>query len=125
MRTIAESLSLELKDFGIDVNSIAPGALNTRMLDEVIAAGPERVGKAFYERSLQQQRSGGVPLAKGAELAVFLASDAARGITGRLISAVWDRYEDWPMHLDELNTSDAYTLRRITGRDRGVKWGDG
>jgi NAD(P)-dependent dehydrogenase (short-subunit alcohol dehydrogenase family) len=120
----AESLSLELKDFGIDVNSIAPGALNTRMLDEVIAAGPERVGKAFYERSLQQQRSGGVPLAKGAELAVFLASDAARGITGRLISAVWDRYEDWPMHLDELNTSDAYTLRRITGRDRGVNWGD-
>lgn len=120
----AESLALELKDFGIDVNAIAPGALNTRMLDEVIAAGPERVGKAFYQRSVEQREKGGVPLAKGAQLAVFLASDAARGITGRLISAVWDRYEDWPKHLDELGKSDAYTVRRLAGRDRGLDWGD-
>ena len=120
----AESLALELKDFGIDVNAVAPGALNTRMLDEVIAAGPERVGKAFHQRSLEQREKGGVPLMKGAQLAVFLASDAARGITGRLISAVWDRYEDWPKHLDELGESDAYTLRRIAGRDRGFDWGD-
>jgi NAD(P)-dependent dehydrogenase (short-subunit alcohol dehydrogenase family) len=120
----AESLALELKDSGIDVNAIAPGALNTRLLDEVIAAGPERVGKAFYERSLEQRDKGGVPLEKGAALAVFLASEAARGITGRLISAVWDRYENWQAHLDELRKSDAYTLRRIVGRDRGFDWGD-
>ena len=61
---------------------------------------------------------------RAAALAVFLASDAARGITGRLISAVWDRYEDWPAHRDELAGSDAYTLRRIVGRDRGFDWGD-
>jgi 3-oxoacyl-[acyl-carrier protein] reductase len=119
-----ESLALELRDFAIDVNAIAPGALNTRMLDEVIRAGPERVGKAFYQQSLEQRKSGGVPLSKGAQLAVFLASDAARGITGRLISAMWDRYSDWPAHLDELNGSEAYTLRRIVGRDRGLDWGD-
>lgn len=119
-----ECLALELKDCGIDVNAVAPGALNTRMLNEVIEAGPERVGKAFYERSLEQRRNGGVPLEKGAQCAVFLASDAARGITGRLISAVWDRYEDWPAHLEELGSSDAYTLRRIAGRDRGLDWGD-
>jgi 3-oxoacyl-[acyl-carrier protein] reductase len=120
----AESLALELKDFGIEVNSIAPGALNTRLLDEVIEAGPAKVGSAFYERSLKQRETGGVPLEKGAELALFLASDAARGITGRLISAVWDRYEIWPEHLDELGPSDAYTIRRITGRDRKMDWGD-
>lgn len=120
----AESLALELAEYGIDVNSIAPGALNTRLLDEVLAAGPDKVGRAFYERSLQQQESGGVPLELGSDLAVFLASDAGRGITGKLISAVWDRYEEWPAHLDELNKSDLYTLRRITGRDRGALWGD-
>ena len=27
-------------------------------------------------------------------------------------------------HLDELNASDVYTLRRITGRDRKKEWGD-
>jgi NAD(P)-dependent dehydrogenase (short-subunit alcohol dehydrogenase family) len=120
----AESLALEVAGHGIDVNSIAPGALNTRLLDDVIAAGPEKVGAYFYQRSLQQREQGGVPLGKGADLAVFLATDEARGITGRLISAVWDRYSDWPEHLDELRDSDLYTLRRITGRDRGKDWGD-
>jgi 3-oxoacyl-[acyl-carrier protein] reductase len=120
----AETLALEVKDFGIDVNSIAPGALNTRLLDEVLAAGPAKVGKDFHDRALLQKQNGGVPLAKGAELAVFLASDAARGITGRLVSAVWDKWEAWPDHLGELAASDVYTLRRITGRDRGQGWGD-
>ena len=51
----AETLAEEVKDFNIDVNTVAPGALNTRLLDEVLAAGPEKVGKAFYEQSLKQQ----------------------------------------------------------------------
>ena len=120
----AETLALEVKDFGVSVNSIAPGALNTRLLDEVLAAGPDKVGRQFYERSLAQKRDGGVPLSKGAELAVFLVSDTARGITGRLISAVWDHWQEWPNHLDTLAESDLYTLRRIVGRDRGENWGD-
>jgi hypothetical protein len=41
-----------------------------------------------------------------------------------LIAAQWDRWEDWPKHLDELNASDVYTLRRIAGRDRNKPWGD-
>jgi hypothetical protein len=73
---------------------------------------------------LKQRETGGVPLEKGAELAVFLASRASRGITGKLISAIWDRYEAWPEHLKELNGSDVYALRRVTGRDRDLTWGD-
>ena len=120
----AETLAEEVRDSGIDVNAIAPGALNTRMLDEVLEAGPEKVGQAFYERSLKQKESGGVPLDRGAELALFLASEASDGITGKLISAVWDNWEHWPEHLEDLSSSDAYTLRRIVGRDRGFEWGD-
>jgi 3-oxoacyl-[acyl-carrier protein] reductase len=119
-----ETLSQEVKAFGIDANAIAPGALNTRLLDEVLAAGPEKVGKEFYERSVAQGRDGGIPLSKGADLVVFLASDAARGITGKLISALWDKWEEWPKHAQELASSDVYTLRRITGRERGQNWGD-
>jgi NAD(P)-dependent dehydrogenase (short-subunit alcohol dehydrogenase family) len=119
-----ETLAEEVRECGIDVNAIAPGALNTRMLDEVIDAGPDKVGKAFYERSLKQKESGGSPLDVGAGLAVFLGSDTSNGITGKLISAGWDKWEDWPAHLEELNKSDVYTLRRIAGRDRNMSWGD-
>lgn len=120
----AETLAEEVRDFGIQVNSIAPGALNTRMLDEVLSAGPERVGQAFFDRSVMQKETGGTGMDRGAALAVFLGSDSSDGITGKLISAVWDNWEEWPLHLEELSSSDAYTLRRIAGRDRGLPWGD-
>jgi 3-oxoacyl-[acyl-carrier protein] reductase len=120
----AETLALEVNDKGIDVNCIAPGALNTRMLDEVLQVGPDKVGQAFYERAVKQKEDGGTSLTKGAELALFLASGASDGITGKLISAVWDNWEEWPQYLDQLAQSDVYTLRRITGKDRGFKWGD-
>ncbi len=121
---LAETVAEECKGQGIDVNSVAPGALNTRLLDEVLAAGAGRVGAAFFARALRQKEEGGAPLSLGADLIVFLASAASDGITGRLISAVWDNWQDWPQHLGELEKSDAYTLRRIAGRDRGMPWGD-
>lgn len=120
----AETLAEEVRGTGIDVNAIAPGALNTRMLDEILEAGPDKVGHAFYDRSVKQKETGGAPLDKGADLALFLASAASDGITAKLISAVWDDWEHWPEHLQELAGSDAYTLRRIVGRDRGLNWGD-
>jgi NAD(P)-dependent dehydrogenase (short-subunit alcohol dehydrogenase family) len=120
----AETLAEELRDFGIDVNSIAPGALNTRMLEQVLSAGADKVGAAFFDRSVKQKQSGGAGLEPGASLAVFLASDASNGITGKLISALWDNWEAWPQHLVELASSDLYSLRRISGRDRGADWGD-
>ena len=119
-----ETLAEEVKEDRIDVNSIAPGALNTRLLDEVLAAGPGRVGELFYERAVRQKIEGGVPLARGAELAVFLASTKSDGITGKLISAIWDPWEHFPEHLEDLKKSDVYTLRRIVPKDRGQSWGD-
>lgn len=119
----AETLALELREDNIDVNAIAPGALNTRMLDEILAAGPQKVGAAFYERALAQQRSGGTPPEKAAELAVWLASGASDGITGKLISAVWDPWIELQAHRADLD-SDVYTLRRIVPGDRGHAWGD-
>ena len=120
----AETLAEEVRDVGIDVNAIAPGALNTRLLDEVLAAGPERVGPSFYERALRQKAQGGTPLEQGAALAVFLASAASDGITGKLISAVWDPWDELPEHLEDLRQTDVYTLRRIVPKDRRLPWSD-
>tara|TARA_B000000475_G_C15995913_1_gene446904 strand:- start:564 stop:1439 length:876 start_codon:yes stop_codon:yes gene_type:complete len=119
-----ETLAEELKGTGIDVNAIAPGALNTRMLDEILKAGPEKVGKSFYKKSLEQKRNGGTSMQKGSELALFLASNASDGITAKLISAIWDNWKNWPSHLNDLSSTDVYTIRRITGKDRNFNWGD-
>jgi NAD(P)-dependent dehydrogenase (short-subunit alcohol dehydrogenase family) len=116
-----ETLAVELKDWNIDVNAIAPGAMNTRMLDEVLEAGPEKVGKDLYERSLKQREEGGAPPTKAAALSVFLASSQTDGITGRLISAVWDDWWKLPSQREQLSGTDVYTLRRIVRKDRGME----
>ena len=118
-----ETLAKEVEDTGIDVNAVAPGALNTRLLDEILEAGPERVGAPFYERALRQKAEGGTPLDVGAELVTFLASSESDGISGRLISAVWDDWRDLPKRRERLAPSDVYTLRRIVPSDRG--WSEG
>ncbi|HWJ20354.1 MAG TPA: SDR family oxidoreductase [Geobacterales bacterium] len=118
-----ETLAEELRGAGVDVNSIAPGALNTRLLAEVLSAGPEKVGQTFYEASLRQKESGGTPLERGAELCVYLASSESDGITGKLISAVWDPWADFAEHRDDLQKTDVYTLRRIVPGERGLSWG--
>lgn len=120
----AETLAHEVTEFHIDVNTIAPGALNTRLLDEILEAGPEKVGKEFYQQSLKQKDTGGSPLEKGAELCVFLASDESDGITGRLISAIWDPWKTFTDHKEAIKNSDVYTLRRIVPSERGMSWGD-
>jgi NAD(P)-dependent dehydrogenase (short-subunit alcohol dehydrogenase family) len=120
----AETLALEVREFGIDVNALAPGALNTRLMDEVLSAGPERVGREYYNRMLKTKSEGGTPLGVGAALAVFLGSAESDGITGRLISAVWDAWAELPKRRADLEGSDIYTLRRILPKDRGFGWGD-
>jgi len=119
-----ETLAEETREAHIDVNAIAPGALNTRLLDEVLKAGADKVGQSFYQRSLKQRDQGGTPLGIGADLAVYLASAASDGITGKLISAVWDDWQHFADHKEELATTDIYALRRIVPKDRGKTWGD-
>jgi NAD(P)-dependent dehydrogenase (short-subunit alcohol dehydrogenase family) len=120
----AESLALEVKADGIDVNAIAPGALNTRMMRELLDAGPGAVGQAFYDRMKQIADDGATtPLEKGAALTVFLASAASDGITGKLLSAAWDPWDTLPQHRADLDRTDVYTLRRIVPADRNLPWG--
>jgi len=120
---LVETLAEELKGFHVDVNAIAPGALATRLVNEVLAAGPEKVGAAFYEKNRQWKEKGATPLELGANLAVYLAGPQSDGITGKLISAQWDPWERLHEFKGDLN-SDIYTLRRIVPKDRGKTWGD-
>jgi NAD(P)-dependent dehydrogenase (short-subunit alcohol dehydrogenase family) len=120
---LTETLAEELREFGIQVNAVAPGPLNTRLLDEVLEVGPDVVGPEFYQKALKQRDSGGAPLEKGATLCVYLASAKSAGITGKLLSALWDPWERIHEFSTELEHTDVYTLRRIVPADRGFNWG--
>jgi 3-oxoacyl-[acyl-carrier protein] reductase len=117
-----ETIAVELASSHIDVNAIAPGALNTRLLDQILEAGPDRAGEDFYRRSQKQREEGGASLELGAALAVFLASAESDGISGRLISAVWDDWRNFPIHRERIRKSDVFTLRRIVPQARGLEF---
>jgi 3-oxoacyl-[acyl-carrier protein] reductase len=113
---LTETVAEEVREYGIRVNAIAPGAVNTRLLDEVLAAG-DRAGRDSHRKALEQKANGGTPPERAAELALFLASPEARGITGRLLSAVWDDWKTLGARSGDLEKSALYTLRRIDGRN--------
>jgi len=115
---LTETLAEELREYSIDVNAIAPGALNTRLLGEVLSAGSNAVGKDFFDKAVKQRDAGGVPLERAAGLSVYLASELSNGITGKLISAQWDPWQNLHESRDRLARSDVYTLRRIVPEDR-------
>jgi NAD(P)-dependent dehydrogenase (short-subunit alcohol dehydrogenase family) len=119
---LMETFAEELRASRVDVNAIAPGALATRLVDEVLAAGPDKVGAAFYEKNRKWKAEGATPLHLGADLAVYLGSAESDGITGKLISAQWDPWSRLHEHREELSASDIYCLRRIVPEDRGRKW---
>lgn len=119
---LMETLAVELEPHGIDVNAIAPGALKTRLVEQVLAAGPEKVGEAFYAKNRKWSEDGATPLALGAGLCTYLASRESDGISGRLISAQWDAWPRLHEHRAQLAGTDIYCLRRIVPEDRGCAW---
>ena len=113
-----ETMAHELKEHKITVNSVAPGAVNTKFTEDLLKAGPDKVGVETYEKVLKQKESGGTSPDKAAALCTYLLSEKAKNITGRLISAVWDPWATLHAKADELSKTDIYTLRRIIPEDR-------
>lgn len=117
---LVETLAEELKDRPVDVNAVAPGAINTRLTDEVIALGPDKAGEAEYKAAVKQKATGGASLDKAIGLVAFLLSPQSDGITGRLLSAPWDPWPTLGTHVHALSKSDVYTLRRIVPEERNL-----
>jgi NAD(P)-dependent dehydrogenase (short-subunit alcohol dehydrogenase family) len=118
---LTESLGAELAPAGVYVNAIAPGAVNTRFLDDLLAAGPERAGTEAHGEALKQQEMGGAPAERAADLALYLMSEASAGLSGRVISALWDDYRGW-RDPEAISKTDQYTMKRVVspdGRTRG------
>ena len=120
---LVETLAEELRGQPIDLNSVAPGAINTRLTDEVLALGPTIAGAAEYAAAVKQKASGGASLANALRLVEWLLSPDSDGVSGRLLSAPWDPWTTLDRHAPALAKSDVYTLRRIVPEERKLDFG--
>jgi len=119
-----ENLSEEVKKYNIDINTVAPGAINTGMIKEILKEGPKNIGTYYYKKALVQKKEGGTSYNKATDLILFLGSKYSDGIKGKLISALWDDWKNWSKYIKILQNSDLYTLKRINSKDRGFNWGE-
>ncbi len=110
---LTENLALELADTPITVNAISPGSIHTRMWEETRDLALAIGDTATYERGVQVTSGEGASIERAAELAVFFGSDDCGTLSGRLIRAFADRFEDFPRQANEIMASEAYLMRRV------------
>ena len=110
----SENVAGEVAEHNIDINSIAPGAINTRMLDERLEAGTAG-GEQEIEIDQRLVQEGGTDPARPAALVVYLASARSDGLSGRLLGAVWDPWENFD--IEAVMASEAFTVRRLKPED--------
>ncbi len=123
---LVETIADENRSVPLDINALAPGAINTRLTDEVLALGPTVVGAAEYAAAQKQKAAtaaaSAATLTRALDCVEWLLSPASDGITGRLIAAPWDPWPTLAQHRDALAASDIFTLRRIIPEERSQKW---
>lgn len=111
---LTETLAEETRPFNIGINAVAPGMINTRLLDEILQAGSAAGGERAVIEKLRQDPNGFVPVELPVELVVFLASPGSDGLTGKLISAPHDDWRAWDeCRIRKLSALPWMTLRRV------------
>ncbi len=109
---LVETVAEEERGSRLDINALAPGAVHTRMTDAVLAAGAEIAGAEEYQAAQRTKAAGGEGLGRALDLAEWLLSPASDGISGRLLSAVWDPWPGLAGQGPRLREEETYTLRR-------------
>jgi 3-oxoacyl-[acyl-carrier protein] reductase len=118
-----ENFAAENSKKNIQINAVAPGVLPSKMQIQILDSlnAFECVDNLIAAKSLAEEHFDKTRLLN---LIDFIRSDKSFPITGKLISAEWDKWSEWTDHADELIETDLYTLRRVTARARGKNWGD-
>jgi NAD(P)-dependent dehydrogenase (short-subunit alcohol dehydrogenase family) len=119
---LVETIAAEESHRPLDINALAPGAIDTRLTDEVLALGPDRAGAAEFAAAQKLKAAGPAALARALDCVEWLLSPASDGISGRLLAAPWDPWPTLATHRDALAASEIFTLRRLVPEDRGLRW---
>ena len=109
---LTECLALELEGTNVQVNALGPGGIHTRLVEEMQEAAAASGSAEIHDQSRTVTSGGGESIQRVAELAVFLASDEAGSLSGRLVSTR-DDLPTVPHRIPEIMTSEAYLLRRV------------
>jgi len=115
-----ETLAIEAASYGIRVNAVAPGAFASGMTKAVhtAAANAGAAEAATAQKLLDGDDA--VNAEKAARLIVYLTLGEGHNVTGKLISAVWDRWECLHLHPRVVAHKDVFTLRRILPQERDL-----
>jgi NAD(P)-dependent dehydrogenase (short-subunit alcohol dehydrogenase family) len=105
----AECLAEEMSDHNVQVNSLVPGGAYTSMTDDILQAGEEKAGRKEVEEAEHIRITGGIAPDKQIQLALFLASERANHISGKLIYVT----DDWKRFEQDNMKPELYTLRRM------------
>ncbi len=116
-----EILSDELSNTKIRVNSISPGVMATNMIKQVIKY-KKNIKNKNEVISADKVLSEGDNKDNAINLCIFLSTKESNGINGKLISALWDPWNEFKKYKSYIANSDIYTLRRIIPKDRGMNW---
>ena len=109
---LTEGLALELAGTNVRVNSLSPGGIHTRMLEEERDAADAAGFTEVRDLLRKVIDSGGEPVELTVELAVFLASADAGSLSGKLLTSR-DAAAKISGRIPEIMGSDAYLLRRV------------
>jgi NAD(P)-dependent dehydrogenase (short-subunit alcohol dehydrogenase family) len=117
---LTETLAAELSPHGVAVNALAPGAVDTTLQDGVLAAGERAGAEGERVRRMRETGAGATPMDVPVALALFLASEAAAGLSGKLVSAPHDDWGHWDSaRIARLMASPWLSLRRIDAHTIG------
>lgn len=109
---LTEVLHAEYGHQGFDINAIAPGAVDTSFVDQAKQVGKDAMGDTF-DMIMKIRESGGESPVLAGEMITRLLDPACDGVSGRLLSAKWDRGAIQE-NVEELKKdSDLFRLRRI------------
>jgi NAD(P)-dependent dehydrogenase (short-subunit alcohol dehydrogenase family) len=87
---LMKTVAMELGPYGVRVNAICPGSVNGPRIDRVIEA--EAAAKGMTPEAVRQGYAAGTALKRltdpedVADMAIYLASDAARMVAGQALA---------------------------------------
>ena len=108
---LTENIGLELKDFNISANAIAPGFLATGIHNDSISDSAQ-IPNSIKNEIFKEFNSGGQDPNKAASLIVKIIENNNFKFSGNLLSAIWDTVDEELLDTDTL-AINRFKIRRV------------